>query len=308
MITCLGLSPALDVTYGVPVLTVGGIHRPQWKIELAGGKSLNVARALRLLSVPLRAIAPLGGFVGDELRRHLEADGIALDAVDTAHTTRRCVSVVDAATSSMTEFYEDPAPIDEHAWRGVRAAVMRIPGGRLVVAGSVPAAHHRDLAQLLADAAARGIRLALDLRGEALEAALAATRPDLVKVNRSEAEELVGPGSAPDLAARLRDRGAATAVVTDGAAGSVGADASGAWRVAPVVAGIYTVGAGDSFLAGLVAGVEGAASLPEALRLAAAVAAANTLVPGAAMFDPAAVPALAAAVDVQPVPGSRGAP
>lgn len=308
MITCLGLSPALDVTYGVPVLTVGGIHRPQWTVELPGGKSLNVARALRLLTVPVRAIAPLGGVVGDDLRRRVEADGIPLDVVATAHPTRRCVSVVDAATSSMTEFYEDPAPIDESDWRGVQAAVARIPGGLLVVAGSVPAGHHRDLARMLAEAAARGIRLALDLRGEALEAALAATRPDLVKINRSEAEELVGPGPADSLAARLRDRGVATAVVTDGAAGSVGADASGAWRVGPVTAGIYTVGAGDSFLAGLVAGAHAAATLPERLRLAAAVAAANTLVPGAAVFDPAAVPALAAAIDVQPVPGFPGAP
>jgi fructose-1-phosphate kinase PfkB-like protein len=143
------------------------------------------------------------------------------------------------------------------------------------------------------------VRLALDLRGEALAEALTRTRPELVKVNRSEAEEAVGAGPLPELARRLRSRGVAVAVVTDGAAGSLAADAEGAWQASSPPAGPYTVGAGDSFLAGLLIAIEEGAPLSEALRRAAAVAAANTLRPGAAVFDPGEVDVLAAGIEVR---------
>ncbi|HTN58084.1 MAG TPA: PfkB family carbohydrate kinase, partial [Protaetiibacter sp.] len=159
-----------------------------------------------------------------------------------------------------------------------------------------------ELADALAQAADRGVRLALDLRGEALAACLARTRPALVKVNRVEAEETVGPGELTELARGLRERGAAIAVVTDGAAGSLGMDAEGAWRVSSPRVGRYTVGAGDSFLAGLLLSLDGGVALPEALRTASAVAAANTLQPGAAVFDPTEIDALAARIEVRYVP------
>lgn len=289
MITCLGLSPALDVTYGVGALTVGGIHRPDWKLALPGGKSFNVARALRALGEPVRAIAPLGGAVGAQIRADLLADGLDVVAVETDAPTRTCVSVVDAGDGRITEFYEHAAPLDDAAWAGITDAVAAVDEGWLAVSGSVPEERADHLAALLAAASARGIRLALDQRGPALVAALAATRPDVVKVNRVEAEEAVGAGTAAELAARLRESGTRTAIVTDGAAGSVAVDDCGAWQAAPLSAGTFTVGAGDSFLAGLLSVLSADLPLDEALRRAAAVAAANTQRPGAALFDPGEV-------------------
>jgi fructose-1-phosphate kinase PfkB-like protein len=92
--------------------------------------------------------------------------------------------------------------------------------------------------------------------------------------------------------------------VTDGASGSLGMDADGAWRVTSPPVGRYTVGAGDSFLAGLLMSLDDGVALPEALRAASAVAAANTLVPGAAVFDVAEIDALAARIEVRFVPGA----
>ena len=155
------------------------------------------------------------------------------------------------------------------------------------------------LAFALAAAADRGVRLAIDLRGEALEEVLRRTNPDVVKVNRAEAEEAVGAGDLEELARGLRRRGTDIAIVTDGASGSIAADAVGSWRASSPTAGPYTVGAGDSFLGGLVLALEAGSPLSEALRQAAGVAAANTLQPGAAVFDRADAEALAARVDVQ---------
>lgn len=301
MITCLGLSPALDVTYGVDALTPGGIHRPQWRVALPGGKFLNVARALRLLGAPVGAIVPLGGPLGAQLEADLRADGLEVVVVPTRAPTRTCVSIVSAADDTITEVYENAPALDDAAWAGVVAALSSVEEGWLSVSGSVPPERTDELADALAAASARGIRLALDQRGGALEAALAAMDPDIVKVNRVEAEEAVGAGSAAELAVRLRARGAGIAIVTDGAAGSVAADAAGAWRAGPVAAGPYTVGAGDSFQAGLLSALVADRPLVEALRHAASVAAANTLRPGAALFDPEDVTRLAAEIDVRSV-------
>lgn len=303
MITCLGLSPALDVTYGVPALDLGGIHRPDWKLALPGGKSLNVARALHALGGRVQAIAPLGGAVGDLIRAALDADGVLVEPVPTSEPTRMCVSVVDAADGRITEFYERAPDLDEPAWAVVADALARMDTGWLAVSGSVPAERTGELAAALAAATDRGVRLAVDLRGEALAAVLASTRPALVKVNRAEAEEAVGPGRLEALAHRLRERGATIAIVTDGASGSLGMNAGGAWRVSSPRIGHYTVGAGDSFLAGLLLALDGGIELPGALRRASAVAAANTLRPGAALFDPADVEELALRIEVRDLAG-----
>lgn len=299
MITCLGLSPALDVSYGVPALEVGGIHRPEWKLALPGGKSLNVARALHTLGGRVRAIAPLGGAVGDGIREALDELGVLVEPVPASEATRMCVSVVDAADGRITEFYERVPELDDAAWAAVALALARVRTGWLAVSGSVPDARADALASALADAADRGVRIAVDLRGAALAAVLARTRPQLVKVNRAEAEEAVGAGELGALAGRLRERGAAVAIVTDGASGSLGMDAEGAWRVTSPPVGRYTVGAGDTFLAGLLLALDGGIALPEALRSASAVAAANTLRPGAAVFDPADAAPLAARIEVR---------
>ncbi|GEK87937.1 1-phosphofructokinase family hexose kinase [Microbacterium aerolatum] len=293
MITCLGLSPALDVTYGVPTVTLGGIHRPEWKVALPGGKSLNVARAAQLLGAEVHAITPLGGAVGDDIEAALAAADVPVTRIDTGIATRMCVSVVAESDGGITEFYEHAPAIVDEVWDEVLSALEWIAIGWLVVSGSVPPGREPGLAAALAAASDRGVRLALDLRGEALAAALAETPVELIKVNRAEAEEAVGPGALTELATRLRSLGAARAVVTDGASGSVAVDDADSWAVDPVQAGGYTVGAGDSFLAGLLHGLDQTGELPDALRLAAGAAAANTLRPGAAVFDAEEAMALA---------------
>lgn len=299
MIACLGLSPALDVTYLVPALEVGAIHRPEAALALPGGKSLNVARAMHALGGRVRAIAPLGGAIGDGIRSALDADGVLVEVVPVRAATRMCVSVVADADGGITEFYERVPELDEAEWGALTDALARVHTGWLAVSGSVPDARAVALSDALAAAADRGVRLAIDLRGEALAAVLARTRPALVKVNRAEAEEAIGAGTLEELARGLRGRGAEVAVVTDGASGSLGADADGAWRVTSPPVGRFTVGAGDSFLAGLLLALDGGVALPEALRTASAVAAANTLRPGAAVFDPADAALLAPRIEVR---------
>lgn len=292
MIHTLGLSPSLDVVYVLDAVRTGVIHRPRQVVRLAGGKSLNVSRALVRLGCPARAVAPLAGPLGDLVGELLRPTGVELVALPSSAPTRMCVSAADASAGTLTEFYEQAPPADgtELAHLGPALAAVS-PGDWLVLSGSVPAG--TDLARLVALLAAareRGVRLAVDTHGAVLPLLLEVAAPDVVKINRAEAAELVGadPADLVELGAAVRAAGADVLVLTDGTAGAVGWDDRGAWRVTTdAEPGGYPVGSGDCFLAGLVADLAAGMSLPEALVTAASVGAANAAVPGGALFEDA---------------------
>ena len=296
MIHALGLSPSLDVVYVLDAVRTGAIHRPRDVLRLAGGKSLNVARALARLGLPVRAVAPLGGSLGDLVAELLEPTGVELVRLPTTVPTRMCVSAADVTAGTLTEFYEH-APAADGGELGYLPEVLEDaePGEWLVLSGSVP--DGTDLGRLVALLAAgrdRGLRLAVDTHGPVLPLLVERARPDVVKINRAEAAELVGrelegpvePEDLVELGAAVRATGVEVLVLTDGATGAVGWDGHGAWRVTTAAEpGGYPVGSGDCFLAGLVGDLAAGTALPDALVTAAAVGSANAAVPGGALFD-----------------------
>jgi 1-phosphofructokinase family hexose kinase len=284
----LGLTPALDVVYVLDAVRLGAIHRPPVILKSAGGKSLNVARALARLGLPTRAIAPLGGHVGDLVAELLADSGVELDRIPTSIETRMCVTACDTAAGELTEFYEPVIDLDVPLAEIARRTSSVKPGEWLIVSGSVPAGiDSAALARLLAADAERGVLLAVDVHGPALGAIVETARPRLVKVNRAEAADLTGEADPEAAAGLLIARGAHTAVVTDGAAGSFAVTAAGEHASSPPVTslGLFPVGSGDCFLAGLVSALERGVELSGALAVAARVGAANAQVPGAAVFD-----------------------
>ena len=105
------------------------------------------------------------------------------------------------------------------------------------------------------------------------------------------------------LVTRCRRAGPVDVVITDGAAGSIGWDRSGAgWRaVTEAAPGGYPVGSGDCFLAGLVSELAAGRTLAEALEVAAAVGAANAAIPGGGIFDLETVARLRALTMITPL-------
>ena len=132
--------------------------------------------------------------------------------------------------------------------------------------------------------------------GTSLRAALV-ERPWLVKVNAAEAETVTGASArtrdrAAAAARDLRERGAANAIVTRGVHGAVLATADGAWALGnlpPAHRGPFSVGSGDAFLAGFLAGLARGLPPAEALALAGAAGAANARLAGQGELDPAEV-------------------
>lgn len=290
MIHTLGLSPSLDVVYVLDAVRTGIIHRPGQVVRLAGGKSLNVSRALVRLGSEVRAVAPLAAPLGDLVDELLRPTGVELVRLPTSAPTRMCVSAADASAGTLTEFYEQAPPADGTELDHLAPVLDGVePGDWLVLSGSVPSGTDLDrLVALLARARERGVRLVVDTHGAVLPLLLEVAAPDVVKINRAEAAELVGtdPVDLVELGATVRAAGADVLVLTDGIAGAVGWDDAGAWRVTTDAApGGYPVGSGDCFLAGLVADLAVGRPLPEALVTAAAAGAANAATPGGALFD-----------------------
>jgi fructose-1-phosphate kinase PfkB-like protein len=183
----------------------------------------------------------------------------------------------------------------------VLADQLRVRPGWLSVSGRGPTGAMDAVSELVRLGGRCGVPVALDTHGEGLPAALA-SGPTLVKINRAEAAEALGRPESDDLAAMaaaLQDRSAAQVVLTDGTAGAVAADGRGVWRVpAAPRRGAYPVGSGDSFLGGLLAGLDGGQDLPASLRLATGCAVANALVPGQGHFDADVARSIAAELEV----------
>lgn len=290
MIACLALSASLDVTYVVDSIAVGEIHRPTLTVKVAGGKALNVARAAKTLGHPVAVIAVLGGATGSLIEELLSDAGIRPRVVRTVAETRSCVTIASEDDGKLTEIYEHAAPIGAVAWAAVARAVSELSSetGWLALSGSIPTDVDLDeLAHSLSGARERGIRIAIDTHGAALAHLVRSVRPDLIKVNRAEASELLGrPEPAPSQLARdIRLLSGGTVVVTDGSRGAGGIDDLGEQFAETTFSiGRYPVGSGDSFLAAFLVATENGHPLDEALAAANACAAANAAEPGAARF------------------------
>ena len=228
MISALALSPSLDVTYVVDELA--GIQRPRSVHRVAGGKALNAARAAAALGARVSAVVVLGGGSGRDVADGARADGVDVHGVFGTEPTRSCVSIFAQDTGRLTEIYERAVPVSTSTAAAALDAAVELAGvrpGWWFVSGGLP-----DSApvSLLADAVRRlhdaGVRVAVDSHGAALRGAVDAG-PDLVKVNRAEALELVGGDpetSVPELLAAMHARTGGLVVITDGAAGAWATD------------------------------------------------------------------------------------
>ena len=307
MITVAGLTPSVDLTYVVEHLELGRIHRPTEVVRRAGGKPLNFARAAATLGADVSIVAVLGGWTGDWLADELTQAEITVHRVNTPALTRTCVSIADDS-GELTELYEYAEPIPSEVWAAAREALtaeLADRPGWLVISGGPPRGlPPNGLAELAELAHHAGRKVAVDTHGASL-VPLLHSHPELVKINRVEAAQVLGIDPATDLAELahgVQAKSGGIVVLTDGAAGSVGLSPDGqTYAVAePALRGRFPVGSGDSYLAGLLTRLDQGDDLGSALRLATAAGVANAQVPGPGSFDRDLVTRLSSEVTVQP--------
>lgn len=295
MLLAVNLNPCLDRIYTVPALRLNEVHRTGAVLVQAGGKGINVARAMRTLGAPCLVTGLLGGPGGQQVAADLDNAGLTHDFCAIAGTTRTCIILADPAARTQTVINEaGPYIAAGESHRFVEKFSRLLPSARLVaLTGSLPPgvspALYGELVRLAAD---RGVPTIVDASGEPLRAAVLA-RPTAVKVNLRELGDLVGEaelavhavaGQTSSLVAccrRLLGGELRHVVVTLGAAGALWVSADEAWLAkAPEVAVINAVGSGDAFTAGLACEFLQAKSLPEMLQSGVAAGSANAAVGG----------------------------
>jgi 1-phosphofructokinase family hexose kinase len=310
VIACLAANPSIDKLFEIDRLVKGDIHRPSGFVQTAGGKGLNVARAAVSLGGDVTAVSLLRGHAGKWLQDQLEAQGVRGAFVWTHGESRSSLSVADRETGSLTEFYEHGAVAPSAAWAELMQAVSLLFGSAawLTISGSMPRGAPDDgYRDLVAEARAAGVNVAVDAEGERLRRALGA-EPEVVKVNQAEARELLGvPTARRDealaAARKLRDLAGGdghAGVVTRGSEGVVLAAPDGTlYEGLLYVRGRYPVGSGDAFLAGLITELDRGAGWENALRMGLGAATANAELPGAGTLDPARAAELAVQAEVR---------
>lgn len=290
MILTVTPNPSLDRTLEVDSLVRGDVIRARTSRVDAGGKGVNVSRALLANGHDTKVVLPVGGFEGDQLVDLLDELGLETVAVPIAGPLRINVTAVEA--NGRTTKLNAPGPeLSGHEVQALLAAVVDAAAGATWVAacGSLPPGAPDDLyAQLVWALRGADVRIAVDSSGPALEAAVSAA-PDLVKPNRQElaeatTTEIETVGDVVAGAGKIRSQGVGTVIVSLGPDGAVLVEDEGSVHAeSPALTPRSTVGAGDALLAGfLAAGGRG----PEALAEAVAWGTAACRLPGTAMPGP----------------------
>jgi 1-phosphofructokinase family hexose kinase len=309
MILTVTLNAAIDRTVAVPSFRQGHRHRAVEASTVAGGKGVNVARALKLLDRPVIATGLAGGPTGARLMERLAEESILTHFTGIAGESRTNLAVIDPTTGEQTEINErGPDVSAEELERFLEKLLYLARGVRLcVIAGSLPPSVPASFsARMVEELKALGVETIVDTEGEPLIASIRA-EPAAVTPNVSEAEGAVGHefNDREDLLnglASLVELGATDAVITrpEGCVASIkgGDDQRHVYEVAaPAVEPVATVGSGDAFLAGFVAARYDGRSPEECLRFAVACGAESTQHFGAGSIDPAEIERLLPAVE-----------
>lgn len=308
MIITVTLNAAIDNTLSVPHFRLGARHRAVDKRAAAGGKGINVARALKCLGQPVIATGFAGGVTGTRIIEYLTGESVLNDFVRIGEESRTSTVLIDPTTGEQTEINEHGPRVTESELELFREKLMYLaPGADIcVIAGSVPRGIDQELyAELVTALRKAGVLTLVDAEGDVMSQALRA-EPDMIAPNQNEAEEIVGRefGDGDDLStapAELRSLGARDAVVTtsDGCWATLADDPDVTLHVrAPELDPITTVGSGDALVAGLVSARYIGLSGDEALRYAVACGAESTQHFGAGTLNRAAVDQLVDRVEI----------
>jgi 1-phosphofructokinase/tagatose 6-phosphate kinase len=312
VIITVTLNAAIDKTLAVPNFRIGRRHRSTEQRTMAGGKGVNVARALKTLGQPVIATGLAGGPTGTRISEQLTEEAILSDFVRIRDESRTSTAVIDPTSGEQTEINERGPEATDAELSLFRDKLLYLAKGAdiCVFAGSLPRRVESSFyAELLAPLAAAGVTTVVDCEGESMQLALRAC-PDLVSPNATEAEALVGHEFRDEqdhvqALYELCELGAREAIIThaEGCYALVGRGHERALygaRAEPLES-VSAIGAGDVFLAGYLAATYSGRSREDALRFAVACGAQSTQHFGAGVLEPREVERLEEDVEVVPL-------
>ena len=272
-VLCLTMNPSVDLATRTEQVVPTHKLRCEATQHDAGGGGVNVARVLTRLGGRCVALCPAGGPSGEWLKHRMLDDGLSTTYLPITAETRVSFTVHEAATGAEFRFVMPGPVLSPAEWQSGLQHLLDLADfpDLLVASGSLPPGVPVDFyAQLARLCKTRGGRLVLDGSGPALAAAMA-EGVFLVKPNLRELSELVGrPLETPDqwqaAACGLVQSGSAEVVaLTLGHLGALLVTREGMWSAGALpVKVVSAVGAGDSFVGGLVWALQQGQSLLDA--------------------------------------------
>jgi 1-phosphofructokinase family hexose kinase len=317
MIVTVTLNAAIDRTLTVPNVQLGQRHRASQGLTLAGGKGINVARALKRLDVPVVATGLVGGRTGTRIVEELTSEAILNDFVRIADESRTSTAVVDPTAATYTEINEWGPHVEPEELAMLLEKISYLARGAdmVVFAGTLPrGVDDAFYAEAIRDLNRRHVPAVLDSEGTPLRLGVEA-EAFLVTPNQREAEGLVGQELGDDedymmALDRIADMGARNVLIT-AETRSFGLFRAERKRTlfradAPLVEPVSAVGSGDVLLAAFLAARVADKPIEDSLKIAVAAGAASTLEVGAGRFEPREATRLQSSVHVrvlEPVAG-----
>lgn len=274
-IVTVTLNPSIDQTVFLERLAVGNVNRTRRHHLQAGGKGVNVSAMLGDYGIPSIATGFLGKDNAKLFDDHFVSRGVRDEFVRVPGETRTGIKIIDETARETTDINFPglaPGMAEGHALEQKLRSLVS-PGRWFVLAGSLPAGISLQFFEEMIDLLkCGGAKVAVDTSGAALKAAID-RGADLVKPNEHELSEWLGR-PLPDFASRLEAavelrKKVPCVVLSLGCEGALFLTPDSALRSsAPPVKVVSTVGAGDSLLAGYLAGLVTGQGPVERARLA----------------------------------------
>lgn len=281
MIFTVTFNPSLDYIVRVDEMRLGTINRTNYEQLLPGGKGINVSIVLGNLGHPSRALGFSAGVTGVALEKLLADAGVDADLVHVKEGFTRINAKVKAVEETELNC-QGPriAPEDVDALFSKLDVLGQ--DDTLVISGSVPNTLPSDMyEQVMERLAGRGVRIVVDAERDLLTRALP-YRPFLVKPNNHELGDIFGVtlktrDEVVPYARRMQEMGAQNVLVSMAGEGGVLVAADGQVYQSPAAKGtvVNSVGAGDSCVAGFLAGLMETGSYQTAFRMGLAAGSAS---------------------------------
>jgi 1-phosphofructokinase len=300
MIVTVTLNPAIDKSVTAPRFEVGKTNRGEVRQTDAGGKGINVAKAVKQFGAEVCALGFVAGSNGHFILEALAAGGIPADFIKVPGETRVNLKIHDPVNGTETELNEPGFQVFPEHLQAIRQKIKEY-GPRcdvMIFSGSLPpGAPPQIFAELITIAKGLGAKCMLDTAGPALRYGLEA-KPLLLKPNRAEVEGLLQKR----LTTRSKLAEAARKLLAMGADGAVAATEHDLLSARPpAVVSRSSVGAGDAMVAALAYGEVNHLSFRDSFCLAIAASAAAVTMEGSKVADLALIHSLLPQVEMSVV-------
>ena len=291
MIYTITFNPALDYIVKMDEFNLGHVNRSNNEFVYAGGKGINVSIVLNNLEVKSKALGFIAGFTGDEIERRVREFGCDTDFIKLKEGMSRINVKIKADVES--EINGGGPDISSEALEKLYAKLDTLTTGDiLVLAGSIPKTMPTDIYERIMERLQeKNVRFIVDTTGESLLKVLK-YNPFLIKPNHHELGELFGvklnsKEEVIEYARKLKDMGAQNVIISMAGDGAVLIDSNGGVTTSTVPKGVVknSVGAGDSMVAGFIAGYLNSEKIEDGFKLGVATGSASAFSEGLATKD-----------------------